>query len=53
MNKGDRLGFIMFGSRTDVIFPPSVNVLVKVGQRVVGTETIIGNFVNEKKTDPS
>lgn len=53
MNKGDRLGFIMFGSRTDVIFPPSVNVLVTVGQRVVGTETIIGNFVNEKKTNPS
>ena len=48
MNKGDRLGFIMFGSRTDVIFPHSVNVLVKVGQSVVGTETIIGNFVNEK-----
>jgi len=48
LNKGDRLGFIMFGSRTDVIFPPSVNVLVKVGQRVVGTETIIGNFENEK-----
>ena len=48
MNKGDRLGFIMFGSRTDVIFPPSVNVLVKEGQRVVGTETIIGNFKNEK-----
>ena len=53
MNKGDRLGFIMFGSRTDVIFPPSVNVLVKVGQRVVGTETIIGNYVNEKETNPS
>ncbi len=53
MDKGDRLGFIMFGSRTDVIFPPSVNVLVTVGQRVVGTETIIGNFVNEKKTNPS
>lgn len=49
MKKGERLGFIMFGSRTDVIFPPSVNVLVKVGQRVVGTETIIGTFENEKK----
>ena len=48
MEQGERLGFIMFGSRTDVIFPPSINVLVKVGQRVVGTETIIGNFVNEK-----
>lgn len=48
MDKGDRLGYIMFGSRTDIIFPPSVNVLVKVGQRVVGSETIIGNFANEK-----
>lgn len=48
MEKGDRFGFIMFGSRTDIILPPSVNVLVKVGQRVVGTETIIGNFKNEK-----
>ena len=49
MEKGERLGFIMFGSRTDVIFPPSVNVHVKVGERVVGTETIIGTFENEKK----
>ena len=49
MYQGDRLGFIMFGSRTDVILPPSVNVLVKVGQRVVGTETIIGTLENEKK----
>jgi len=48
MNRGDRLGYIMFGSRTDIIFPPSVNILVKVGQRVVGSETIIGNFAYEK-----
>jgi phosphatidylserine decarboxylase len=48
MNKGDRLGFIMFGSRTDIILPSSVDVLVEVGQRVVGTETIIGNYDNEK-----
>lgn len=48
MTKGDRLGFIMFGSRTDVILPPSVDIQVKVGQRVIGTETIIGNFKNEK-----
>ncbi len=48
MEQGDKLGFIMFGSRTDVILPSSVDILVKVGQRVVGTETIIGNFENEK-----
>ena len=48
MSKGDRLGFIMFGSRTDIILPSSVDVLVEVGKRVVGTETIIGNYDNEK-----
>ena len=48
MNIGDRLGFIMFGSRTDIILPSSVDVLVEIGQRVVGTETIIGNYDNEK-----
>ena len=48
MNKGGRLGFIMFGSRTDIILPSSVDVLVEIGQRVVGTETIIGNYDNEK-----
>ena len=48
MNIGDRLGFIMFGSRTDIILPSSIDVLVEIGQRVVGAETIIGNYDNEK-----
>lgn len=39
--KGDRMGFIMFGSRTDIIFPTDFDVKVKVGQRVIGGETII------------
>jgi len=41
---GDKLGFIMFGSRTDIILPPSINVIVEVGQRIKGTETIIGKY---------
>jgi len=44
MKQGDRLGFILFGSRTDIILPPSVSVLVSKGQRVFGNETIIGKF---------
>jgi phosphatidylserine decarboxylase len=48
INIGDRLGFIMFGSRTDITLPSSVDVLVEIGQRVVGTKTIIGNYDNEK-----
>lgn len=41
---GDRLGFIMFGSRADVILPPSINVVIKEGQHVKGIETVIGKY---------
>ncbi len=42
MQQGGRLGYIMFGSRTDLILPPEVKLQVKMGQKVYGTETIIG-----------
>jgi phosphatidylserine decarboxylase len=45
MEKGDRLGFIMFGSRTDIIFPKSVQIKVDLGDKVKGGETIIGNMI--------
>lgn len=41
---GGRLGFIMFGSRADVILPPSVNVIIKQGQNVKGINTVIGKY---------
>ena len=44
MNKGDRLGFIRFGSRTDIIMPKQLNLNVKIGQKVIGGETIIGRL---------
>ncbi len=44
MKKGDRLGFIMFGSRTDIFVPDTVELNVKLGQKVKGNETIIGSF---------
>ena len=44
MKKGDRLGFIMFGSRTDIIFPNSVEIKVEVGDKVKGGETVIGKL---------
>jgi len=44
MHKGARLGFIRFGSRTDLIMPSNVNVQVVVGQKVIGGETVIGNL---------
>ncbi len=39
---GERIGYIKFGSRVDVILPPQVSVLVKRGQRVKGGISIIG-----------
>ena len=44
MVMGDRLGFIRFGSRTDLILPNTINLTVELGQKVVGNSTIIGTF---------
>jgi len=44
LNKGDRLGFIRFGSRTDIIMPEKITLKVEVGQKVIGGETIIGTL---------
>jgi phosphatidylserine decarboxylase len=39
---GERVGLIKFGSRTDVILPPEVEVSVRQGERVKGGVSIIG-----------
>ena len=44
MQIGNRLGFIRFGSRTDLILPKDVNLEVNVGEKVIGNETIIAKF---------
>jgi phosphatidylserine decarboxylase len=41
---GERFGLIKFSSRTDLILPASVEVLVKIGTRVQGGTTIIGRM---------
>jgi phosphatidylserine decarboxylase len=43
---GERFGLIKFGSRTDLVLPARVEVLVKVGERVSGGSTIIGRYVD-------
>ncbi len=42
---GQRFGLIKFSSRTDLRMPSGVQVEVKVGDRVVGGETIIARLV--------
>ena len=41
---GERFGMIKFGSRTDLVMPPAVDVVIKEGMRVTGGVTIIGRF---------
>lgn len=41
---GERFGMIKFGSRTDVVMPANVEVLVEQGTRVRGGISIIGRF---------
>ena len=41
---GERFGMIKFGSRTDVLLPPNVDVIVNEGMRVRGGITIVGRI---------
>tara|TARA_B100001964_G_scaffold23059_1_gene23165 strand:- start:132 stop:494 length:363 start_codon:yes stop_codon:yes gene_type:complete len=41
--KGERFGIIKFGSRVDLYLPINYNLMVSVGQMVIGGETIISN----------
>jgi len=41
---GERFGMIKFSSRTDVMLPPNVDVVVSEGMRVRGGVTIVGRI---------
>jgi phosphatidylserine decarboxylase len=42
---GEKFGLIKFGSRTDLLMPENVEIAVKIGDKVVGGETIIGRLI--------
>jgi phosphatidylserine decarboxylase len=44
LKKGDRFGMIRFGSRTELYLPPNAEVLVKVGDHVLGGSSIIARL---------
>ena len=44
VKRGERLGFIRFGSRVDIIIPSNFNLNVDLGDIVIGNQTIIGSF---------
>lgn len=44
LTAGERFGLIKFSSRTDVTMPSTADVVVRVGDRVRGGETVIARF---------
>jgi phosphatidylserine decarboxylase len=49
---GDRIGLIKFGSRVDVLPPPSVRWDVEVGDRVTGGVTVLGRVAAAAVASP-
>jgi len=43
--KGEKIGFIKFGSRVDIIVPENFKVKVKKGMKVKGCKTVIGTYL--------
>jgi len=44
LQKGERFGMIRFGSRTEVYLPLNAEVLVQVGDHVLGGSTVIARL---------
>ncbi len=45
LERGELFGLIRFGSRVDVILPSEVKICVKVGDRVKGGSSVIGEVI--------
>ena len=48
VGRGERVGLIKFGSRTDVLLDVSADVQIKVGDRVKGGSTVLAYFHGDK-----
>ncbi len=44
VQRGERVGLIKFGSRTDVLLDPGARIEIKRGERVKGGSTVLGYF---------
>jgi phosphatidylserine decarboxylase len=49
LERGQRFGMIKFGSRTDILMPREAAILVSIGDKVRGGETIIARIADEKR----
>ena len=41
VQRGDRIGLIQFGSRVEIYLPERAKIMVQLGQKVIGGETVI------------
>lgn len=48
LGRGERFGLIRFGSRTDLLLPPNVELRVRVGDRIHGGRSVIGRIAGEE-----
>jgi phosphatidylserine decarboxylase len=48
VGRGERFGIMKFGSRIDLFLPRSSRITVKVGDRVVGGESIVATLSQER-----
>lgn len=46
VKRGERIGLIRFGSRVELILPPTARICVRPGDRVRGGETVIARFIS-------
>ncbi len=53
VSKGERFGFIRFGSRVDVYVPMDAEILVYVGQKVRAADTVLALLKVDKGADTS
>jgi phosphatidylserine decarboxylase len=46
VQRGERIGYIAFGSRTELTLPREAEILVEVGQPVRGGETVVARLAS-------
>ena len=51
VKQGDQVGFIKFGSRVDFFLPLDSEIMVEVGDKVVGRQTVIAELKKKKVAD--
>jgi phosphatidylserine decarboxylase len=44
ITRGERISLIQFGSRCDIYLPMNATIKIKLGDRVVGGETVMATY---------